>query len=137
MPKTWREKLDGAKPPHVAVLAKAFAGLPPGAGLFIASPRRLEAYVRAIPPGETRSIAEMRRELAAAEGADATCPTSTGIFLRILAEAALEDMNAGAPADAVAPFWRVVDPDSPLATKLTCGPDFVRRKRREESPAYA
>ena len=91
--KSWAEKRDGAPAPHIAILPRPFMGAPAGAKLFIASPLLVKAYIEAIPRGETRSVAEMRQELAGANGADVTCPTSTGIFVRIVAEAALDDMT--------------------------------------------
>jgi hypothetical protein len=53
MPKSWDEKYRGAKPPHVTVLAKPFAGVGAGERLFIASPALLDERIRAIP--EVRS----------------------------------------------------------------------------------
>lgn len=126
--KTWTQKFAGAKPPHISLLEKPFAGMPVGTRLLISSPEAIAAYIRAIPSGETRSVIEMRQAFAEEAGADATCPTSSGIFLRIAAEAALE-----APGASLLPFWRVIDPASPLAVKLSCGPDFVRDRRAEEA----
>jgi hypothetical protein len=126
--KTWTQKFAGAKPPHISLLEKPFAGMPVGTRLLISSPEAIAAYIRAIPSGETRSVIEMRQAFAEEAGVDATCPTSTGIFLRIAAEAALE-----APGPSLLPFWRVIDPTSPLAVKLSCGPDFLRDRRAEEA----
>ena len=128
MPKSWDEKYRGAKPPHVTVLAKAFAGVGAGERLFIASPPLLDERIRAIPPGQTLDPVALRAELARENAAVATCPTSTAIFLRILAERALERL-----ADDPTPFWRVVAPESPLARKLSCGPDFIRHRRALEA----
>ena len=132
MAKSWAQKLDGAKAPHVVVLDKPYAGVPAGARLFIASPHLIRDYVRAIPPGQTRTVAEMRRHLADVHDADATCPTSSGIFARIVAEAALDQLRAGADRSAITPFWRLVDPSSPLALRLSCGPEFVAEARAAE-----
>lgn len=88
--------------------------------------------VRNIAPGNTRKPEEVRADLAVRHGADATCPLTTGIFLRIIAEVALEDLAAGATLESVTPFWRVVDPKSPLAKKLSCGPEFIQIRRTEE-----
>ena len=75
----------------------------------------------------------MRRELAAMHGADATCPVSTAIFLRTVAEAAWDDIpESGKPVTAVAPFWRVVDPKSPLAKKLRAGSLWIEQQRAAE-----
>lgn len=128
MPKSWDEKYRSAKPPHVTVLAKPFAGIGAGQALFIASPPLLDARIRAIPPGHTLDPVAMRADLAQENGAVATCPTSTAIFLRIVAERALERL-----ADDPTPFWRVIAPESPLARKLSCGPDFIRHRRALEA----
>ena len=133
MAKTWTQKLDGGAPAHVEVLDKPFGGALPGARMLIATPRLVEAYMRAVPPGETRSIAEMRGDLARAHGADLACPLSTGIFVRIAAEAALEAAAAGTAPATMTPFWRVVDEKSPVAKKLTCGVAFVRAQRAREA----
>jgi hypothetical protein len=127
MPKNWDQRYSGARPPHVAVLEKPYAGLKAGQRLFIADPPLLDGRIRAIPPGTLWDVATLRAELAREHGADATCPTSTAIFLRIVAERALE--QAGDPT----PFWRVVAPDSPLAQKLSCGTDYIRHRRALEA----
>jgi hypothetical protein len=128
MPKSWDEKYRGAKPPHVTVLAKPFAGVSAGERLFIASPALLDERIRAVPAGRTRDPVALRADLARENGAVATCPTSTAIFLRIVAERALERLG-----DDPTPFWRVIAPDSPLARKLSCGPDFIRHRRALEA----
>lgn len=134
-PKTWQQKMN-AKPPHTVVLDRDFAGVPAGAKLLISCPREVEAYLRTqVPPGQTRAIQQMRRELAALHGADAACPVSTAIFLRTVAEAAWDAIEAGAPATEVAPFWRVVDPQSPLAKKLRAGAVWIEQQRSAEREA--
>lgn len=132
MPKSWVEKFDGAKPAHVDVLEKSFAGLPPGAKLLISTPKAIAAYMRALPAGETRTIETMRADLAKQAKADGTCPLTTGIFARIAAEVATDAMEAGKKPAQVTPFWRVIDPASPLAKKLRLGPDFIRAQRAAE-----
>jgi hypothetical protein len=131
-PKTWQQKMN-AKPPHTVVLEKDFAGVPAGAKLLISCPKEVEHYLRhRIPAGETREVQQMRRELAAIHGAGATCPVSTAIFLRTVAEAAWDEIEAGRPATEVAPFWRVVDPRSPLAKKLRAGSRWIEAQRAAE-----
>lgn len=134
-PKTWQQKMQ-ARPPHTVRLDKDFAGVPAGARLLISCPLEIEDYLRTqVPPGETRAIQQMRRELAARHGADAACPVSTAIFLRTVAEAAWDQIEAGVPASAVAPFWRVVDPGSPLAKKLRAGSAWIEQQRAAERAA--
>jgi hypothetical protein len=133
MGKTWNEKLVGGQPPHVSVLKKAFAGVSAGDSLFIPSPMLVRDYMQAIPVGEQRTIEQMRQELAARHKAKATCPLTASMFARIAAEAALEDMSRGKSESEVAPFWRLIDADSSLGKKLSCGPGFIRRMQERET----
>jgi hypothetical protein len=131
---TWQQKLQTPQAGKLAVLEKSFAGLDPGKLLWISTPAEISAYIQNIPIGQTRSVAALREDLAHRHGADATCPLTTGIFLRIVAEATWEQMNAGLDPDQAVPFWRVVDPASPLAKKLSCGPAFAEKMRAAELP---
>ena len=130
--KTWTEKLAASREPKVETLAKRFAGIAPGKRLLVATPLTVRDYIAAIPRGEGRSIQQMRDDLAHRHGADATCPTSTGIFVRIAAEAALEELAQGREPHEITPFWRLVPPESPTAHKLSCGPDFIATQRALE-----
>lgn len=131
-PKTWADKMK-SKPAHMVVLDKGFAGVPAGSKLLISCPVEVENYLRTrIPPGEVREVQQMRRELAKAYGADAACPVSTALFLRTVAEAAWDQIETGVPVNEVAPFWRVVDPKSPLAKKLRAGSDWIAVQRASE-----
>ena len=133
--KTWAEKRQ-AKPPHMVKLDKDFAGVPAGSRLLISCPIELEDYLRKhVPVGTTKEIQQVRRELAALHGADACCPVSTAIFLRTVAEAAWDEIEAGKPATEVVPFWRVVDPKSPLAKKLRAGSQWIEQQRLAEAAA--
>lgn len=106
MGRTWNEKLTSAKPPHIAELAKTFAGLQPGEALFVPSPLQVRDYMLAIPYGEQRTIA---------------------------AEAAWEDLQAGRGISEVTPFWRLIDADSAVGRRLTCGADFIETTRANEA----
>lgn len=134
MTPSWGDQYRAARPARVTVLEQPFAGVPAGARLYIASPKVIDAYLRAIPPGRTKDVAGMRAALAKKNKADATCPTSTAIFLRIVAECALERVAAGEAVGAVPPFWRVVEPEGSLAQKLSCGPEFIAAQRALEAP---
>ncbi|MBY0564317.1 MAG: hypothetical protein K2P58_09035 [Hyphomonadaceae bacterium] len=136
MARSFIDKHDHHKHPvQVERLDKAFAGLQPGQTIVIATPKDFSAAFKRVPAGKLRSIEAVRASLATKYGADAACPLTSGIFARIAAEAALERIAAGAKASEVAPFWRVIDPDSPLAEKLSCGPDFIREMRALEGAA--
>lgn len=135
-PKTWSDKMKAA-PPHTVLLKDAFAGVPAGARLLISSPPEVDAFIRQLPVGRVLPIQQLRRELAAQHGADAACPVSTAIFLRTVAELAWQQIEEGTPVADVTPFWRVVDPASPLARKLACGAEWIEQQRAAESKGGA
>lgn len=134
-PTDWRKRFAKAKPPHTVTLATDFAGVRAGTVMLIGSPDLIARYVAAIPPGETRSIERMRNELARRNGAQATCPVTTAIFLRVVAEVALQDLRDGKPASDVIPFWRLIAPGSTIARKLDCDEAMIRDFRAMEGIA--
>jgi len=129
--KSWSEKLK-ARPPHIVLLDKAFAGVPQGSRLLISSPEEIADFLHRLPPGRSLPIQQLRRELAAAHGADAACPVSTSIFLRIVAEHAFEQVQAGAPIESVPPVWRAIEPGSTLLRKISFDPAWIRTRRELE-----
>jgi hypothetical protein len=124
-PTDWRKRFGAAKDPHVVMLHADFAGVKAGNMMLISSPGEIANYVARIPQGETRTVDRLRNELARKAGANAMCPVTTAIYLRVVAEVALTDLAEGKPLDQVVPFWRVVLPGSKVAAKLSCGPDHV------------
>ena len=134
-PTDWRKRLRKAKPPKKVVLNTRFAGLAAGTTMYVGSPSVIADWVAAIPEGETRSIARLRNELARANDAQATCPTTTALYLRMVAEVALADLADGHQPEAVIPFWRVVEPDSPIARRLSCDATLIADFRAREAAA--
>jgi hypothetical protein len=131
--KTWTDKVnDPAKEIQIKKLDKDFADMPAGAKMLIATPKIIDEYIRHIPKGKSGSLAAMRKDLASEYGADYTCPVTSGIFLRIVSEAAHEQIEKGTPISKVAPFWRVVDEKSALSKKLSFGAEFVLKQRKKE-----
>ena len=128
----WRRRFDAAKPPKVVELESDFAGIRAGTKMLVGSPALIAAYVRKIPFGQTRSIERLRNDLARRHGATATCPVTTAIFLRVVAELSWQDLQAGHPPAEVAPFWRVVEPGSPLAKRLSCDSRWLEEQRAAE-----
>lgn len=124
-PTDWRKRFGAAKAPHVVMLHADFAGVKAGNTMLISSPGEIANYLSRIPSGETRTMDRLRNELARKAGANAMCPVTTAIYLRVVAEVALTDLAEGRRLDEVVPFWRVVTPDSKVAKKLSCGPDHV------------
>ena len=129
--KTWAEKMK-AKPPHHVVLDKDFAGIPKGTKLHISSPEEIAAELKTIPLGSIMSIQAFRRRLAEKNKCDATCPVSTSIFLRIVAEYTWEEFNSSSSIQSLAPFWRVVESSSPMAKKLNFDSSWIDLQRELE-----
>ena len=132
MKKTWTQKLDPKTEAKLVQLDKDFGGVPAGNDLFVPTPRIVEAYIRKIPKGVSVTPQTLRKDLANEYKADGTCPVTTGIFLRIVAEAAYEQYQAGKPLKDLAPFWRVIDLQSPTAKKLSFGTEFLIAQRAKE-----
>lgn len=131
--KSWAEKLLTGKP-HISILEKPFSGLPIGCKLLISSPLEIHQYIQTqIPAGSTLSPALLRENLARLHQADATCPVSTGIFLRIVAENACDELEQGQSIHQVCPFWRVVAPDSTTAKKLRVDSKWLEAVRASET----
>lgn len=130
--KTWSDKLQCGKRPHTKRLEIDFAGMKAGSLMYISTPLEVDQYVRGIPYGLIVSPKVMRDDLAKRNGADHTCPVSTGIFLRIVSEAALEKYKKINCITEISPFWRIVAPDSDLAKKLNCSPEFIIAQRESE-----
>ncbi len=118
MPRSAVDKRDRARPPSIEVQAEPRPGWPAGR-MLIASPLALQAVMATVPAGRVLRLGDLRAALARAWGADFTCPLTTGIFWRIVAEAADEDRAAGRACDA--PWWRVVRDDGALNDKLPGG----------------
>lgn len=132
MAKTWQEKLNASKPPKLQVLEKPMAGVSAGGTLFVPTPQVVKQFMDDIPKGRSVSFGQMRQQLAQTHQADGSCPLSTSMSARIVAEAAWEDVGAGKTSEQVTPFWRVIEPGSSLAQKLACGSWFIEAMRQQE-----
>ncbi|MCB4809400.1 hypothetical protein LG651_14180 [Tamlana sp. 62-3] len=130
--KTWIEKRDAKKEFVVKTIDKKFADIPEGSRMLIATPQIINTYVNNIPFGKTRELTTMRTDLAATYNTDKTCPVTAGIFLRIVAEAAYEELENNGSIEQITPFWRIVSPNSKLAKKLSCGEAFIINQRIKE-----
>lgn len=102
----------------------------PRGRMLIPRPLDLDALVRAIPRGRLATVTQLRERLARAHGADFTCPLTTGIFLRIVAEAAEEDRAEGRTQ--IAPYWRVVKEDGSLNEKFPGGAEAQAARLQAE-----
>jgi alkylated DNA nucleotide flippase Atl1 len=126
--KPWREKMQ--RDAKIVVIPpkrqKRF-----GRGkMLIPSPLDVEALIRSIPRGKVITQSQLRERLAQAAGVDCACPMTTGIFVRITAEAAAEDERAG--KSRITPYWRVVRDDGSLLEKLPGGPSMQAARLESE-----
>ena len=133
MAKTALEKLAQKKDKKIVVLDHEFAGIKAGQRMFVATPQIVDRYIRSIPYGESRSIVRLRNELARRHRCDAACPMSTSIFIRISAEAGLEELAQGAALEDIAPFWRVLTSGDKITKKLDVDPVWVDQQCALES----
>jgi hypothetical protein len=130
--KTWSDKINSDKSHEVKKNEKGFADIPPGSSMLIATPKIIDEYVVQIPKGTQVSLQTMRKDLATQFNAEYTCPVTTGIFLRIVAEAAHEQYSKGKPLSKITPFWRVIDEKSAIGKKVSFGSDFIKAQRKKE-----
>ena len=135
MAKTWTEKLNAPADPVIKPAPVTIAGMRAGEIMLVPTARLIEAFIRALHPGEAIDVKTMRKRLATRHGAEVTCPIYTGYHLRTVAEAACEALRQGTPIGEVTPFWRVIGSRSPTAGRLPCGIDFIVERRREEGLA--
>ena len=111
--KSLREKLERPGLPKVV-------DDPRGRGrMLIPKPLHVDALVRQVEKGKLATVEQIRERLARDAQADLTCPLTTGIFLRLAAEAAEEDASRGETD--ITPYWRVIKVDGSLNEKLPGG----------------
>jgi len=128
--KSWREKMDNPNLPKLVAIPpkmqKRF-----GAGtMLVPSPREVESFIRTVRKGSVTTVSQIREFLAGKHLANVTCPLTTGIFVRIAAEAAEEDASTG--KSKITPYWRVLKDDGSLNPKFPGGVHRQAQKLREE-----
>jgi hypothetical protein len=129
---TWKQKLEKESSPKVKHIEKRFVDIPENSDMLVATPKIFEDYLKKIKPGTEIPIKKVRQDLAKKFKADHTCPVTTGLFLRIVAEANYEKLQMGVNINEIAPFWRVIDLKSSIAKKLSFPLDFIREMREKE-----
>jgi hypothetical protein len=130
--KSWKEKLNIDRQPHIETADKDFGGVKKGQVMLIPTPQLVDAYIRQIPKGNRVDMSLIRKDLASEYHAEVTCPLTTGIFVRIAAEAAYEAYTNGESLDRITPFWRAIDIKSPTAKKLSFGTDLLIAQQKKE-----
>lgn len=128
--KSWKEKMETLQEAKVvAIPARLHKRFGRGT-MLIPRPLDVDALIRKVPRGKLVTQTQLREKLAQAAGANHTCPMTTGIFVRISAEAAEEAARNGAAR--ITPYWRVVREDGKLIEKLPGGPSAQAERLRQE-----
>lgn len=130
MAKSWEEKFFSKKNFEIKTIQKNFWGHIAGSKMLIPSPLMIQEYINHIESGNFSDVKIMRNDLAIQYGADFTCPMTTGIFLRIVAEYNYENLSQ--KGTEICPFWRIIDPSSKLSDKLSFDKNFIINKRDNE-----
>jgi len=120
--KTWREKLEREQEPEVVDTPKG--------RMLIPKPLDVDALIRKIPKGKLATVSQIRDRLAKDFHADYACPMTTGIFMRIAAETAEEDLRKGVKQ--ITPYWRVIKDDGCLNEKFPGGTEAQATHLQEE-----
>ena len=127
---SWRAKLEKAQEPKIVQIPPKMAARFGAGTMLIPRPLDVDALVRRIAKGKVATVRQLRERLARDCGASVTCPLTTGIFLRIAAEAAEEDRKLGRKN--ITPYWRVVRDDGSLYDKFPGGARAQAARLRSE-----
>lgn len=130
--KSWREKLEN--PPEglpkvvngPAKWEKRFGGR----RVLVPTPLLVDSLIRKVGKRKLITIKQIREQLAKDFEADSTCPLTTGIFIRIAAEVAEEDLQMGKKR--ITPCWRVIKSDGSLNPKFPGGIKAQAARLKEE-----
>lgn len=128
--KTWRAKLEKEQEPRVVDVPPKMAKRFGSGKMLIATPLLVDALIREVGKGELVTVREIRERLAKDFKVDSTCPLTTGIFVRIAAETAEEDLRMG--RGEITPYWRVVRDDGSLNEKFPSSVDAQAAHLRQE-----
>lgn len=108
--KSWQEKLlDSKDLPRVEKITAKMAGkwgTREGDTVVIPAPIEVDEIMRKVPRGNLLTINQIRQHLARKHHASIGCPITTGIFARIAAEAAAEQLAEG--KNDITPYWRTL-----------------------------
>jgi 6-O-methylguanine DNA methyltransferase, DNA binding domain len=127
---SWRAKLHKPMRPKLVPISDNMAKRFGHGMMLIPTALELDAMIRKVPRGQVCSLSQIRNRLARWHNADLTCPLVSGIFLRIVAEAAEEDRLASRPD--ITPYWRVVGDDGSLNPKFPGGVEAQAQRLMEE-----
>ena len=122
---SWRQKLERHQEAKIVKIPPKMQHLGKGT-MVIPRPLDVDELIRTVRQGKLVTVLQLREELAKRSHVDVACPLTTGIFIRIAAEAAEEERRAGEKT--VTPYWRVLSSEGGLNPKFPGG--VVAQKRR-------
>jgi len=126
---SWKDKFESKSNIRVKKLNKSYWGNTIGSKMLIPSPKVIQEYINNSEFGDKLDVRTMRNDLAIEFNADFTCPMTTGIFLKIVAEYNYEKFKEKKEIEEICPFWRIIEPKSKLAEKLTFCKKFIIENR--------
>ncbi|MEW5700962.1 MAG: hypothetical protein AB1792_01860 [Candidatus Zixiibacteriota bacterium] len=115
-PGRWRAKLEKDQPAKIVPVPPKWQRQYGRGTMLISRPIDVDWLIRKVRKGRLTTPTLIRERLARDYGAENACPLCTGIFIRIVAEAAEEDRRAR--KGRITPYWRVVQSDGSLYTKF-------------------
>lgn len=98
--------------------------------MLVPKPLDVDALIRKIRKGRLVTVTQIMKQLAKDFHADLTCPMTTGIFIRIAAETAEEDLSKGIKQ--ITPYWRVLKTDGRLNEKFPGGTKAQAARLKKE-----
>lgn len=128
--KSWKEKLHNQDHSKIVEIPPRMAKRLGTGTMLIPKPLDVDALIRKTRKGLLITVSEIRSRLARDNGVNTTCPLTTGIFVRIVAEVAEEELRNGKKQ--VTPYWRVIRDDGSLNEKFPGGVKAQARRLKEE-----
>lgn len=132
--KSWQEKLRDSKGlPKVEKITPKMAGrwgTKIGDTVVIPAPIEVDEIMKKIPKGKLVTINQIREKLAQKHGATFGCPITTGIFARIAAEVADEDVREGKKD--ITPYWRTLKAGGVINEKYPGGVEGQKKLLEKE-----
>lgn len=128
--KSWKEKLHNQDHSKIVEIPERMTKRFGVGTMLIPKPLDIDSLIRKTKKGKLVTVSEIRSRLARDNNVDTACPLTTGIFVRIVAEAAEEDLRDGRKQ--VTPYWRVIKDDGSLNEKFPGGAKAQARRLKEE-----
>jgi len=117
--KSFREKLKKDDLPKIVDIPSKIEKKFRKGRMLIPNPLDIEKLIRKVKEGQLVTITQIREKLERDFSVDVSCPLTTGIFIRLIAEAAEEERKAG--KEDITPYWRVIRDDGSLNEKFPGG----------------